>query len=190
MTSCGEISALLKLVVLPLLLLTPPLASGQITPARAKTYPLSTWSNMTCRAKGRFQDRGYCTSAVIDRIVADGRSAIPVLISQITDSRWIREPVYDFWPPIRAGELAYLILENLFVDDTWEKSTMPALFPPQDCEQPAWVCWADFRKKHSLEDLQARWTEFWTANRERIHWDAKARCFRLSDARSNPGKHQ
>ena len=88
---------------------------------RIKPYALYTWSNMTCRAKGRFQDREYCSSAVIDRIVADGKPAIPVLISQITDSRLIREPVYDFWPQIRAGELAYFILHDLFLDDTWLK---------------------------------------------------------------------
>lgn len=98
-----------------LLLLSEPLpTSGQTAPAHAKAYPLSTWSNMTCRAKGRFQDRGYCASAVIDQIVVDGKSAISVLISQITDARLIAEPVYDFWPRIRAGELAYFILSDLF----------------------------------------------------------------------------
>ncbi|HTY61221.1 MAG TPA: hypothetical protein VMG30_03085 [Acidobacteriota bacterium] len=51
---------------------------------------------MSCRAKGRFQDRDYCDSKVIDRIVADGKDAIPILISQITDVRWIKEPVYDY----------------------------------------------------------------------------------------------
>ena len=81
-----------------------------------KAYALSTWKNMTCRAKGRFQDREYCASAVMDQIVADGKSAIPVLISQITDSRWIAEPVYDFWPRIRTWELAYFILRDLFVE--------------------------------------------------------------------------
>src|ERR1017187_810826 len=126
--------------------------AGQTAPARAKTYPLSTWSNEMCRAKGRFQDRYYCDSAVMDEIVADGKSAIPVLISQITDSRWIEEPVYDFWPRIRAGELAYFILSDLFLDDTWQKSTMPDLFPHQDCknDEPAWVCWGHFRTTHSL----------------------------------------
>jgi len=158
--------------------------SGQTAPAREKTYPLSTWSNMTCRAKGRFQDRGYCASAVMDEIVADGKSAIPVLISQITDSRWIAEPVYDYWPRIRAGELAYFILSDLFLDDTWQKSTMPALFPRQDCKDaPAWVCWGNFRKTHSLKALQTRWMEFWKANQDKIFWDGKARCFRVSGAR-------
>jgi len=166
-------------------------ASGRAAVAGAKTYALSTWSNITCRAKGRFQDRDYCASAVMDQIVADGKSAIPVLISQITDSRWIAEPVYDFWPQIRTGELAYFILSNLFVDDTWQKSTMPALFPDQDCRDPdpAWVCWGKFRRTHSLKTLQARWMEFWKDNQDRIYWDVKARCFRLSGEKRDPGKH-
>ncbi len=119
----------------------------------------------------------------MDQIVADGKSAIPVLISQIADSRWIAEPVYDFWPRIHAGELAYLILEDLFVDDTWKKSTMPPLFAEQRCNEPGWVCWARFKRPHSLKDLQSHWMEFWKANKERIYWDDKARCFRLTDER-------
>jgi hypothetical protein len=68
-----------------------------------KPYALQSWKNLGCRAKGRFQDQTYCQSPVIDRIIADGKPAIPVLISQITDARWIEEPVYDYWPRIGAG---------------------------------------------------------------------------------------
>jgi hypothetical protein len=175
---------------LSLVLLSVPLSlSGQKALTRPKPYPLNTWSNMTCRTKGRFQDREYCNSAVIDRIVADGTSAIPVLISQITDSRWIAAPVYDFWPRIRAGELAHFILSNLFVDDTWRKSTIPELFPPQKCDQPSWVCWREFRKTHSLAELQAVWMKFWQTNRDKLYWDAQARCFKLSGQKLENGKH-
>jgi hypothetical protein len=174
-----------KLLLVSLLSISTP-ASSQTKKDRTKTYPLSTWSNMTCRAKGRFQDREYCSSAVIDRIVADGKSAIPVLISQITDSRWIAEPIHDFWPRIRTGELAHFILGSLFVDETWRHSTMPDLFPPEKCDGRAWDCWASFRKRHSLREIQTRWTAFWEGNKERIYWDGKARCFRLAGlGRSN-----
>jgi hypothetical protein len=184
MTDSKKLRSILALVVVPVFLLMPFPTSGQAMAARAKAYPLSTWSNITCRAKGRFQDRDYCASAVMDEIVADGKSAIPVLISQITDSRWIAEPVYDFWPRIRAGELAHFILSDLFLDDTWRKSTMPPLFPHQDCDdQPAWVCWGNFRKTHNLKDIQTHWMQFWKANQDKLYWDEKARCFRLSSAK-------
>jgi hypothetical protein len=163
------------------------LTSGQ-TPARAKTYPLFGWSNVSCGAKGRFQDLDYCGSAVIDQIVSDGKLAIPVLISQITDARLLAKPAYNFWPKMRTGELAYLILSDLFLDDTWKKSTMPDLFPSQECHEPGWVCWEVFRKTHSLQRLQARWTEFWKANQDKVYWDGKARCYRLTEAKDKRGK--
>jgi hypothetical protein len=60
---------------------------------------------------------------------------------------------------------------------------MPDLFVRQDCDQPGRVCWAQFRKTHSLKDLQSHWMEFWKANQSNIYWDDKARRFRLSDAK-------
>jgi hypothetical protein len=158
---------------------------GEAAPSAVKPYPLHSWSNLSCRAKGRFQDRDYCNSAVIDQIVADGKSAIPVLISQITDSRWIAEPVYDFWPRSRTGELAYFILDDLFLDDSWQKKTMPDLFPTQNCNGPGWICWDSFRKVDSLCEIQARWMKFWRTNQDKIYWDAKARCFRLSSSKTD-----
>lgn len=178
-----RVKTLLALAALTLCFECP--SFGQ-TVRRPKGYPLQSWKNLSCRAKGRFQDREYCISTVIDQIVADGKSAIPVLISQITDARWIDEPVYDFWPRIRTGELAYFILGSLFVDDSWTKSTMPPLFPEEEnCDKrlPGQECWRQFRKTHSLATLQARWAEFWKTNQDRIYWDGKARCFRLSNAR-------
>lgn len=65
----------LPLVVVPLFLCATLPASGQATKTHLKPYALSTWSNITCRAKGRFQDRDYCASTVMDQIVADGKSA-------------------------------------------------------------------------------------------------------------------
>jgi len=168
------------------LMFLPPRSQSENPQTRLKSYPLATWSNITCRAKGRFQDRDYCASAVMDQIVADGKSSIPILISQITDSRWVAEPVYDFWPKIRTGELAYFILSDLFVDDTWQKRTMPSLFPPDNCNESAWVCWERFRETHSLRQLQSRWMTFWQANQQWIYWDDKTRCFRLLNASNKP----
>jgi|HubBroStandDraft_5_1064220.scaffolds.fasta_scaffold00194_13 hypothetical protein len=180
--------AMLTFLLISVLLSTPHPTPGQAGAPRTKNYPLNTWSNITCRAKGRFQDRDYCSSAVMDQIVADGKSAIPVLISQISDTRWIAEPVYDYWPRIRTGELAYFILGDLFLGDTWQKRTMPALFPDRHCDEAAWVCWGEFRKTHTLKELQSRWMEFWKANQDRIYWDEKARCFRLLDANAESSK--
>lgn len=163
--------------ILALLVASAANVSAQTT--SPKPYPLKTWKNIICRAKGRFQDREYCSSQIIDQIVADGKSSIPILISQISDARWIAEPIEDFWPRIQVGDLAFFILSDLFLDDTWTKRTMPELFPEPKCEDPSFVCWSKFRKTHSLATFHAGWLKFWNANRERIYWDDKARCFRL-----------
>src|SRR4029078_2159330 len=59
-------------------LCSPLCTATDAAPSKTKVYALSTWKNITCRAKGRFQDRDYCASAVMDQIVADGKSAIPI----------------------------------------------------------------------------------------------------------------
>jgi hypothetical protein len=155
-------------------------ARQSVLPQHKKAYQLKSWKNMSCRAKGRFQDQMYCSSKVIDRIVSDGKAAIPILISQITDDRWIDEPVYDFWPQIRAGELAVFILNDLFLDDTWKHRTMPDLFIDDKCDEASPICWERFRKLHSLADIKKHWTDFWLANKNSIYWDNKSRCFRLT----------
>src|ERR1700728_329029 len=99
--------AMLTFLLISVLLSTPHPTPGQAGAPRTKNYPLNTWSNITCRAKGRFQDRDYCSSAVMDQIVADGKSAIPVLISQISDTRWIADAVDDCRPRHMAGVMAY-----------------------------------------------------------------------------------
>jgi len=158
-------------------------APTQQRPPRG-AYPLTDWQGR-CGAKGRFQDREYCTSSVVDRVVADGPRAIPLLISQMTDERVVPKTVLDHWPRIRAGELAVLILEDLFLDDTWQQRTMPELFPDRRCDPatPASECWVRFREKHSLAEIQARWLGFWRTYEARIHWDEHARCFRLRTER-------
>lgn len=78
--------------VAPLLLALPCLASALPPEAPGTPYPLLEWRADSCRSKGRFQDSDYCQSDVMDRILADGKKAIPILIDQITDERRMREP--------------------------------------------------------------------------------------------------
>jgi hypothetical protein len=46
-------------------------------------YPLTKFNNEGCMAKGRVQD---CSGSVMRQILADGKNAIPVLISQLTET--------------------------------------------------------------------------------------------------------
>jgi hypothetical protein len=156
--------------------------AGQSARSKLKTYPLWDFDERghTCRAKGRLQDRGYCSSRLMDQIVADGKDAIPILISQLTDARPTKEPIYDFWALTTAGDIAYFILSNLFTDANWTTFNMPGLESLNDkCDSYAQECWRRFLKKHGRKFVQDQWLAAWNKNKDRIYWDQQARCFRL-----------
>jgi hypothetical protein len=120
----------------------------------------------------------------MDQIIAQGKTSIPILISQLTDTRRTKEPIYDFWSYTTAGDIASFILNDLFTDSDWTTSTMPGLESLQNkedkCEDGAEACWRRFLKKHGRKFVQDQWRAAWNANQDRIFWDEKARCFRVS----------
>lgn len=159
-----------------------PAAEGQAA-AKQKSYPLWNFDEQgeTCRAKGRLQDLEYCASHLMDQIVADGKEAIPILISQLRDTRATQKPIYDYWSRTTAGDIAYFILNDLFTDSDWKAFTMPGLESLKDpCDSYAEDCWDRFLKKHGRKFVQDQWLAAWNKNKDRIFWDDKARCFRVS----------
>ncbi|MBS1851032.1 MAG: hypothetical protein JST79_08990 [Acidobacteria bacterium] len=172
---------MLKLLLsLAIILLLQASAFAQVKDA--KSFPLWNFDERegTCRAKGRLQDIGYCSSKTMDQILARGKDAIPILISQITDTRPTRKPIYDFWPEMTVGDVAAFILSDLFLDADWVTFNMPGLEAlHDDCKDPAWVCWDRFLQKHGRKFVQSQWQAAWEKNKDNIYWDAKARCFRV-----------
>ena len=157
--------------------------AAQSARKKPKTYPLWNFDEQgsTCRAKGRLQDRDYCRSHLMDRIVADGKDAIPILISQLRQTRATKEPIFDFWTETTAGDIANFILTDLFTDAEWKTFNMPGITSPyENCNENAANCWRAFVKKHGRQFVQAEWRAAWEKNKERISWDEQARCFKLS----------
>jgi hypothetical protein len=146
---------------------------------KLKGFPLANFDGIDCRAKGRLQDMDYCKSTVMDQILAQGKDAIPILISQITDTRPAGEP-FDFWGPMTVGDVAYVVLDNLFLDADWKTFTMPGLKQIDlDCGAASFQCYQELLKKHGRKFIQNQWLTAWNANKDRVYWDARARCFRL-----------
>src|SRR3979411_1090772 len=56
--------------------------SGHAQTKRGK-YPLTQFDNYGCMAKGRVQD---CSGTVMQQILSDGKDAMPILISQLTET--------------------------------------------------------------------------------------------------------
>jgi hypothetical protein len=55
------------------------------------------------------------------------KDAVPILISQLRETRSTKEPIYDHWSLTTPGDIAYFILNNLFADSDWKIFHMPGL---------------------------------------------------------------
>src|SRR5260370_25027798 len=139
-----RISTILSTAVFSLVILAGINADGQSAAQSPKPYPLWNFDEVEgmCRAKGRLQDKDYCGSKMMDKIVADGKPAVPILISQLTDPRETKKPIYDYWGQTTAGDIAYFILNDLFTDSNWTTFNRPGLEAlKDDCNGPAETCW-------------------------------------------------
>ena len=85
-------------------------------------------------------------------------------------------------------DVANTILENLFTDSDWKTFNMPGLeaIRPK-CEDSAENCWRTVLKKHGAKFVQDQWLAAWNKNKDRVYWDAEARCFRLSPKTTTTG---
>jgi hypothetical protein len=158
-------------------------AAAQSHPNKSKVFPLWRFDESfgTCRAKGRLQDRDYCHSTTMDTIIARGKEAVPILISQLTDARAVKEPIFDFWNQMTVGDIAHAILGDLFTDSDWTTFNLPGVKSwDNTCKDPAETCWHRYVKVHGRRFIQRQWLTAWNTNEDRIYWDADARCFRLS----------
>jgi hypothetical protein len=179
--------------LLPCISLAVPSGMSALAQAPVKNpevFPLLQFdeANGTCRAKGRLQDKEYCHSNLMDEIVARGKDAIPILISQLTDERVLKRPIFDFWLKMTVGDVASSVLGDLFTDSDWITFNMPRLkLTDGPCNDGADDCWHRFAKAHGRKFIQQQWLAAWNANKDRIYWEAEARCFRLSkDTKATP----
>jgi hypothetical protein len=117
----------------------------------------------------------------MDRIVADGKDAIPVLISQLSRTRPTKEPIYDYWNLTTEGDIAYFILMDLFTEANGTFQ-MPGLESIRlNCKDiDSETCWREILKEHGRKFAQDQWLAAWDRNKALISWDESARCFRLS----------
>ena len=155
--------------------------SGQ-TQTRIIKYPLTQFSNEGCMAKGRVQD---CSGSVMKKIIADGKDAIPILISQLTETRPTKYQIEDYWTGTRSGDVAYIVLTDLFTKPDSETSEMPGVpdwkTVMKGCHTMAQGCWDEFLHKHGRKSVQQAWLRAWNLNRHKVYWDATVQCYRVSE---------
>ena len=157
---------------------------AQTKPADTQEIPLWRFDELTaqgsCRTMGRFQDREYCDSKVVDQVLTMGKDAIPVLISELTDTRKTKHSVYDLWKYTAAGDIANSLLFDLFTSSDLRMADMPELDALQmECKKPGEPCWRKFLQRKGRKFVQEQWEAAWNAHKGSIYWDENARCFKL-----------
>lgn len=131
-----------------------------------------------CSPKGRFQDGG---SIVIDEIIAGGKDSVPVLIGMLTDTRRTKTPIEDYWSVTYIGDIAFMVLADLFLDSSWQHATVPGTgweMLGADPQGPAETQLRDYILKHGRASLKAKWTKLWEQYKDKVYWDEKERCFK------------
>jgi hypothetical protein len=144
-------------------------------------FALDRFVNESCRGTGRLQECDQ--NPVTKQILLAGSLAIPVLISQLDETIRTKKPIEDFWSYTTSGDVAFIILTDLFTDKDGKSFTMPGV-PNWDqimagCNGNAEACWRDYAYKKGVRSLQQSWRTAWEANRDRVVWDDGAQCFRL-----------
>ena len=133
-------------------------------------------------SKGRVQDSQYNNLPVVNSLIQAGPAAIPFLVGKLDDDTEIREDVLDFWPRVTVGDVALVILCDLFRTADWKASTVPglewdALLERTDPEAPGWVVLQNFLAHHGRRGLRERVEELLKPYEGSLAWDANERCF-------------
>jgi len=138
-------------------------------------------------SKGRVQDPEYQRQGpVMQAILQSGKAAIPVLIDLIESERPYTGSPLDFWPEVREGDMALIILSDLFLDPTWRQSTLPELcwdnlLERADSAVPAWDLLERYIRSHGRAALTSRWRAAWLEHETKIVWDDDGRFFKVVD---------
>jgi hypothetical protein len=118
------------------------------------------------------------------QVLAGGIASIPVLISQLIEESRTRKPVEDFWNYTSSGDVAFIVLNDLFTDTDGKTMTIPGV-PDWEavmtgCSENAEKCWRLYVHRYGMSSIQRAWQIAWNSNQSRIFWDPTARCFRLA----------
>ena len=142
-----------------------------------------------CLDKGRFQDVEYNRSDEVEKIMARPKEAVPILISLLTESRRVHpDPVVCYWYDTRVGDVAFMMLADLFTDASWQHCAVPGAcwdaLGAGDPGVPASTAWHNYIQQHGRAALQNHYRRLWRRYKDKVVWDPAQRCFRLPEQKN------
>ena len=136
--------------------------------------------------KGRVQDGDYNDLAVVSSLIQHRKEAITYLISKLDDETKIEGHVMDYWSEVRVADVALIILTDLFTDSSWQNTTLPGVSWDEFLQRgdnrnlTGEQVLRNYISKHGRKAIKQRWQTLWHEYRDRLFWDEKERCFRVT----------
>lgn len=130
--------------------------------------------------KGRVQDGN--SLPVVDQLISMGPPAIPFLVSKLEDERLVEGHVFDFWSDVRVGDVALVVLCDLFLAADGRSSTVSglqwdSLLDRRDQDVAASTLLRAFVAAHGRAEIRRRVESALRAHPRGFVWDEKGRDF-------------
>jgi hypothetical protein len=135
-------------------------------------------------SKGRVQDTSHNQHDVVGRLLAAGPAAVPFLVSKLEDETTIPGGVFDFWPEVRVGDVAFVIICDLFLESDETTVTVPGLSWASLLEEhanpglPSWELLHAFVAKHGRVAIRRKVESLLKTHGSELRWDSTERCLR------------
>lgn len=135
--------------------------------------------------KGRVQDRDYIKLQIVDQLLHHGKEAIPFLIDKLDDETKIDYQIVDFWNDAYVGDVAFMILQDFFLDSKWEKSAIEGMDWDSFLERgnnrdiTGEGLLRRYIEKYGRKKIKQRWQDAWDKSKDRIYWNDQERNFKL-----------
>jgi hypothetical protein len=155
------------------------LALATIVAAAAPTQRESLWTcpdRSRCTQGASSRQAVQPTDPVIDALIEAGPASIPFLVQKLEDDTEIEHSVFDFWPRVHVGDVAFAILCDFFTTPDWTTSTIPglswdALLGRPTADMTASDLLESFVAKHGRRGLRQRVEAVLEPYKGQLKWD-------------------
>ncbi len=129
--------------------------------------------------KGRIQDTSR--SSVVAALVKTGPAVIPFLVSKLEDNTEVNGHIFDYWPWVAVGDVAFVLLVDFFTNRdgvaTVPGLTFDGVLGRTNQDVPAWDLLSDFVRQNGRAGLKREVERTLNLDKARYAWDASEQCF-------------
>ncbi len=133
-------------------------------------------------SKGRVQDPDYNHNVpIVDEMESRGGAIITGLIGLVESEERLDHQVLDFWPNMKVGDLAFVLLVDLFADGNgkpvFSDISWTSLIETKDATRSSHDRFYDFVNSKGRDALREKLSQFWENNQDTIGWNQMSRNF-------------